>query len=117
MKFLVDAQLPYRLAEWLQSQGQDAIHCLDLPQGNRTTDQEILEISLVQSRVVITKDRDFQHSFLVQGKPHQLVLVSTGNLGNSQLIKLFQDLLVQLLELLEKNQYIEIRAAQLLVHG
>jgi predicted nuclease of predicted toxin-antitoxin system len=31
MKFIVDAQLPRKLALWLQSQGFDALHTLDLP--------------------------------------------------------------------------------------
>jgi len=35
MKFLVDAQLPRRLARWLQASGHDAIHTRDLPEGNR----------------------------------------------------------------------------------
>ena len=31
MKFLVDAQLPRRFANWLNEAGQDALHTLDLP--------------------------------------------------------------------------------------
>ena len=40
MKFLVDAQLPKRLAEWLNEAGHDTLHTLDLPRGNRTPDAE-----------------------------------------------------------------------------
>lgn len=36
MKFLVDAQLPKRFAQWLTHHGHDALHTLDLPLGNRT---------------------------------------------------------------------------------
>ena len=43
MKFLIDAQLPRRMAGWLASVGCDAIHTLDLPDANRTTDQQIIE--------------------------------------------------------------------------
>ena len=39
MKFIVDAQLPRRLALRLTAAGQDAIHTLDLPKGNRTTER------------------------------------------------------------------------------
>jgi predicted nuclease of predicted toxin-antitoxin system len=35
MKFLVDAQLPRRLAQWLQAEGHEAVHTRDLPKGNR----------------------------------------------------------------------------------
>ena len=45
MKFLVDAHLPRRLARWLQAEGHDAIHARDLPEGNRTSDATINELS------------------------------------------------------------------------
>jgi hypothetical protein len=41
MKFLIDAQLPRRMARRLHAAGHDAIHTLDLSAGNRTTDAEI----------------------------------------------------------------------------
>ena len=59
MKFLVDAQLPRRLKGWLNEAGHDAVHTMDLPKGNRTPDQDINDISLLQKRVVITKDEEF----------------------------------------------------------
>jgi predicted nuclease of predicted toxin-antitoxin system len=39
MKFLIDAQLPRRLANQFQQAGLEATHTLELPDGNRTTDQ------------------------------------------------------------------------------
>jgi predicted nuclease of predicted toxin-antitoxin system len=45
MKFLIDAQLPRRLAHQLSSAGYDAIHTLDLPNGNRTSDADIIGIA------------------------------------------------------------------------
>jgi predicted nuclease of predicted toxin-antitoxin system len=44
MNFLVDAHLPRHLALLLREHGYDAIHTLDLPEGNRTTDKRINEI-------------------------------------------------------------------------
>jgi predicted nuclease of predicted toxin-antitoxin system len=64
MKFIVDAQLPRRLAKFLQSLGYDAIHTLDLPQQNATPDSSINGISIAEERIVITKDADFVDSFL-----------------------------------------------------
>ena len=46
MKFLVDAQLPRRLVERLRDAGHDAVHTRDLPNENRTTDREIIDLSL-----------------------------------------------------------------------
>ena len=46
MKFMVDAQLPRRLAASLKRWGHDVLHTLDLPSGNRTPDWRINEISI-----------------------------------------------------------------------
>lgn len=64
MRFLVDAQLPARLARFLRQAGHDVVHTSDLPDGNRTPDRQIAELADGQSRVVVTKDRDFRDSHL-----------------------------------------------------
>jgi hypothetical protein len=46
MKFLIHVQSPRRLAHQLRAAGFEAIHTLDLPQGNRTTDQEVITLLL-----------------------------------------------------------------------
>jgi predicted nuclease of predicted toxin-antitoxin system len=89
MKFLVDAQLPRRLAYQLKDIGFDAVHTLDLPVANRTSDAEINNISINEKRIVITKDADFVNSFHLQKKPWKLLLVSTGNIGNVDLEAVF----------------------------
>jgi predicted nuclease of predicted toxin-antitoxin system len=45
VKFLVDAQLPRRLALWLQQRGHDTVHTLDLAQQNRTPDPSLLTLA------------------------------------------------------------------------
>jgi predicted nuclease of predicted toxin-antitoxin system len=42
MKFLIDAQLPRRLAHQLRAAGLETTHTLDLPDGNRTTDLALI---------------------------------------------------------------------------
>ena len=59
MKFIIDAQLPYRLKDWLIAQGFDAIHTRDLPEANETEDLNIADIADEESRTVITKDQRF----------------------------------------------------------
>jgi predicted nuclease of predicted toxin-antitoxin system len=63
MKFLIDAQLPRRLAVQLTQAGFQVTHTLDLPEGNRTTDQVLTNLSITEQAVVITKDSDFVGSF------------------------------------------------------
>jgi len=116
MKFLVDAQLPQRLARWLSEAGHDVVHTSDLPAGNRTVDGEILEISLREQRVVITKDADFIDSLILQQSPHKLVLISTGNIGNMELLSLFSDNLEELIRVLNTCKFVELSQAALIVH-
>ncbi len=85
MNFLLDAQLPRRLAVRLRKLGHDAIHTLDLPRANQTTDLEISELSVRETRVVVTKDSDFVDSLLLRGQPWKLLLVTTGNINNREL--------------------------------
>ena len=54
MKFLVDAQLPRRLARHLNGLGHDAMHRLDLPLRNATPDHEILRVADADDRVVVS---------------------------------------------------------------
>ena len=72
MKFLIDAQLPRRLAAQLRQAGLEAIHTLDLPDGNRTTDRVINELSIKEQYIVVTKDADFVESFLL-GREEQTI--------------------------------------------
>ena len=69
MKFLVDAQLPRRFADWLIEAGHDALHTLDLPKKNSTPDSELVTRAMQEGRIVISKDADFVQSFLVTGEP------------------------------------------------
>jgi tetraacyldisaccharide-1-P 4'-kinase len=54
VRFLVDAQLPARLANLLNERGHDAVHTTDLPDGNRSTDTQIAKFADEQDRVVVT---------------------------------------------------------------
>jgi predicted nuclease of predicted toxin-antitoxin system len=117
MKFLVDAQLPRRLTALLQHAGHDAIHTLDLPLGNRTTDTVINQLSLSEQRVVITKDADFVDSFLLRQEPWKLLLVSTGNTRNAELIALFLANIEKITEGFDAFDFIEINQTELIIHS
>jgi predicted nuclease of predicted toxin-antitoxin system len=116
MKFLIDAQLPVRLARFLQTAGYDVIHTKDLPQQNSTSDNQINEISLQQKRIVISKDSDFVNSFLTMQKPYKLLLITTGNISNSELEAIFVNQLSRLVNLFEIHQYIELSRDSIIVH-
>ncbi|MBR8831892.1 MAG: hypothetical protein N5P05_002611 [Chroococcopsis gigantea SAG 12.99] len=116
MKFLIDAQLPVRLARFLQDSGYDTVHTKDLPEQNSTSDNQINKISIEQERVVITKDSDFVDSFITSQKPYKLLLVSTGNIKNKELETLFAKGLPTIVDSLEKYKYIELTRDEIIVH-
>ena len=117
MNFLVDAHLPRHLALLLRECGYDAIHTLDLAEGNRTTDSRINEISGIERRTVITKDADFVNSFLISRRPYKLLLVSTGNISNKELEKIFVKNLPAIVSALTNFDYIELTRTSLIEHG
>jgi predicted nuclease of predicted toxin-antitoxin system len=117
MKFVVDAQLPRRLARELAGAGHDAVHTLDFPAANRTPDKEIVALAMRENRIVVTKDNDFVTSFLLHGAPPKLLLISTGNISNDQLSKLLASNLSTLENALSKNDFVELNALTIVIHA
>ena len=116
MKFLVDAQLPIRLCQLLRERGHDAVHTRDLNSGNRTPDSEIIRIADSEGRIVVTKDSDFVDSFLLRNQPQRLMLVATGNIGNTELVQLMMKVLPAVIDAFEKAYYIEINNRLMVIH-
>lgn len=116
MKFLVDAQLPRRLVAQLRQAGHDAIHTLDLPDGNRTTDRIINGLSNKDQYVVVTKDSDFVESFFIRREPWKLLLISTGNISNVRLEALFASTITKAVEGFDAFDFIEMERANLIFH-
>ena len=116
MRFLIDAQLPARLARTLTAAGHDAIHSVDLRDGNLSTDAQIASVADEQNRVVVTKDRDFRASHLLQGTPRRLLIVATGNISNRDLLALFERHLAALVEALEEVRFVELGPGSLVIH-
>ena len=117
MKFLVDAQLPRRLAMLLQQMGHDALHTLDLPLANHTPDKAITDLSVKEQRIVVSKDADFVDSFLVHQLPWKLLLVSTGNIHNNELLALFERNLEQCVQGFARFDFIEINQREIIFHS
>ena len=117
MKFLVDAQLPQLLAMWLKNRGFDAIHTLELPEANRSDDQEIIATADREDRIVVSKDGDFFDDHILRGKPRRLLVVKTGNIKNRDLIRLFERNTERIEKLFRRYVLIEISRSDLIVHG
>jgi predicted nuclease of predicted toxin-antitoxin system len=116
MKFLVDAHLPRSLVRRLREVGYDAIHTRDLPRGNRTPDTVINDLSMREQRIVVTKDEEFVTSLLLYHEPYKLLLVSTGNIKNTELELLLLTNINQIVTAFTAYDFIEIDRTSLIFH-
>ena len=115
MKFLIDAQLPLRLTQWLKDCHHDVRHTFELPLGNRTPDSQVVACALREERIVVTKDSDFVQTFLLTGQP-PLLFVSTGNIANSELESLLRRNLPAIESAFASFRFIEITRTDLIIH-
>jgi predicted nuclease of predicted toxin-antitoxin system len=58
MRFLCDMSLPLAMAEWLRSQGHDAVHIREIGLAH-LPDHEIFERAADERRILVTLDLDF----------------------------------------------------------
>ncbi len=116
MKFIVDAQLPAQLASAIKNAGFDALHTDDLPNKDHTTDDEIRQISIIESRIVITKDSDFSQSNLIQNVPAKILFINTGNIKNKFLALLFQTHFQEITRYFERYDFIELSQNGIILH-
>lgn len=117
MNFLVDAQLPRRMTAWLTTAGCDAIHTLDLPDGNRTTDGQVNDMADREQRVVVTKDADFVDTHVLGGRPAKLLLISTGNISNRGLEALMVPLIPDLVREFGSHSFLELGRSGITIRG
>jgi predicted nuclease of predicted toxin-antitoxin system len=116
MKFLIDAQLPMQIASLLENLGYDVIHTKNLPLQNATPDSEINKLSILEQRIVITKDKDFVDSFLIKQEPYKLLLITTGNISNKQIEQIFRQNIAEIVELFMNSDFLEMTRDSLIIH-
>ena len=116
MKFIVDAQLPKSLSDYLCAKGFDSIHTLDLPSGNKTKDSQIARWANEQGRIVISKDIDFLESYIVKSEPKKLIIVRTGNIPNKHLIKIFEENMDIIILMISRSNLLELSRTEIAEH-
>ena len=117
MRFLVDAQLPLRLARSLAASGHDVVHSSQLPDGNRTPDSALASLADSDDRIVMTKDRDFEVSHLVRQQPRRLLLITTGNIANNDLLDLVTRNLTLIEGAFEGADFVELSSVSVIIRG
>ena len=117
MNFLIDANLPRRLVYLFRDRGHYAIHTLDLPDGNATTDLAVLQYADEQNCAIATKDSDFTTFFWLKNQPDKLLLISTGNISNRELEAILVANFDQIILDLSNNRFIELTREHVIVHA
>lgn len=102
-KFIVDAQLPPALARYLSSQGEDAIHVLDVDM-MASSDSIIWDLALSKKLVIITKDEDFQIRASVSKKSPKLIWIRIGNCSKKVLLQFFEKQWAQIIIELDNGE-------------
>ena len=113
----MDAQLPRRMCRWMADGDHDAPHTLDLPFGNATPDEALIDQADAEGRVLVTKDDDFVQSRLVRGRPRLLWLIATGNVDNRALENLVCRSMPQLNRAFESDGFVELGRDRLTVRA
>lgn len=85
MRFLIDAQLPQRLARRLADLGHDATHVADIGLES-ATDAAVWSAAIARKAVLVTKDQDFAVARAVGDQGPAVVWVRIGNTPNDVLI-------------------------------
>jgi predicted nuclease of predicted toxin-antitoxin system len=105
------------MTAWLTAAGCDAVHTLDLPSANQTTDEQVNDLAEQESRIVVTKDADFVDSHILRSRPAKLLLISTGNISNRDLETLMVPLIADIVREFGSNSFLELGRAGLIVRG
>ena len=95
--------------------GHEASHALLLPDGNATTDRMIAQFADLDGRILISKDSDFLDGQLLMGSHRQLLLVSTGNIPNRELLPLILRNLGPIEIAFEDSDLVEVTRERLIV--
>jgi len=109
VKFLVDAQLPPALAQWLREAGHDvqAVREVGLRDAE---DSAIWQYAQAEGRVIVTKDEDFAQRAQSPAAGPVIVWLRIGNTSNAALREWLIPQLPQLIELIGQGyRVVEVR--------
>lgn len=91
LKFIIDTQLPPKLAKFLRDKGFSAVHTTYFPNGHLLDDKTIVQIAIRDNYIIITKDSDFLDNYLIHGVPPKVLMLQFGNISNADLVTLFEN--------------------------
>ena len=66
--------------------------------------------------ILIIKDSDFLDSFYLKNSPQKLLLISTGNIRNTELLVLFQRNILRIIDLFKEYSFVELNSQEISGH-
>jgi len=90
MKFLCDVHISLRISKHIVQLGFESEHVNNILDGCNTKDSDIARFADMNKMILITKDRDFKNSFLLNQTPSRLIKVNLGNVSNKVLTQIFE---------------------------
>jgi len=108
MTFRVDANLPNAMVDWFIAAGHQAMHVIALPDQEKTSDAVIMATADDQQSAIVTRDRDFVHSFQTRGIPAKLLWISLGNVRKQRLRRILEPLIDQIANDLKNHDFVEL---------
>ncbi len=103
MRFIVDAQLPPTLAQWLAANGHEAEHVADRNMAN-APDKVIWDFALESGAVIVTKDEDFAQRHALTGGGPCVVWIRLPNTRRRELLTWFKAVLPDVLAALQRGE-------------
>jgi predicted nuclease of predicted toxin-antitoxin system len=85
LRFLIDAQLPPRLARRLSELGHEAIHVADIGLAG-AADAAIWNTAIERAAILVTKDQDFAIARVARDEGPAIIWIRIGNTPNEVLI-------------------------------
>ncbi len=96
MNWLIDAQLPQSLCQWIHAKGDLATHVASLNGGTSLPDATPWSHAAQHQLVIISKDSDFFDRGILTGPPPQVVYIRVGNCSHRTLFALLDRFWLQM---------------------
>jgi predicted nuclease of predicted toxin-antitoxin system len=103
VKFLIDAQLPPALAQFLRDAGHEAKHVVEIGL-ERSDDSSIRNRAVSDGAVIVTKDEDFAARIQIDHELPPVVWLRIGNCSNHELLGCFSAALAHVLDCLRQGE-------------
>jgi predicted nuclease of predicted toxin-antitoxin system len=106
MKIICDVHISFKVTNFLNQEGFEAVHVNHILDGDVTKDQKIADYADKNEYAILTKDMDFQHSHFIKSSPKKLIKINLGNISTKILIEILASQIETIKEIFVKQQFL-----------